>query len=71
VIQNFGYIPLDVGMKAGIFAKHGPEIPELNFAGGAKPAQAMTAGAVDISLSAGPEMAFVAKGVIRRATLTP
>ncbi|HLI21056.1 MAG TPA: ABC transporter substrate-binding protein [Stellaceae bacterium] len=62
VVQNFGFIPLDVGMKSGIFAKHGLDIAELNFAGGAKLAQAMTAGAVDISLSAGPEMAFVAKG---------
>jgi sulfonate transport system substrate-binding protein len=62
VIQNFGYIPLDIGMKYGMFEKQGLSIVELNFAGGAKLAQAMTAGAVDISLSAGPEMAFVAKG---------
>jgi NitT/TauT family transport system substrate-binding protein len=62
VVQNFGYIPLDVGMQAGIFAQHGLDIEELNFTGGAKLAQAVTAGAVDISLSAGPEMAFVAKG---------
>ena len=44
------------------FPDDGLEIEELNFAGGAKIAQAMTAGAVDISLSAGPDMAFVAKG---------
>ncbi|HEV8014033.1 MAG TPA: ABC transporter substrate-binding protein [Stellaceae bacterium] len=62
VVQNFGFIPLDVGMSAGIFAQHGLDIEELNFNGGAKLAQAVTAGAVDISLSAGPEMAFVAKG---------
>jgi ABC-type nitrate/sulfonate/bicarbonate transport system substrate-binding protein len=62
VVQNFGFIPLDVGMQYGMFAKQGLDIEELNFAGGAKLAQAMTAGAVDISLSAGPEMAFVAKG---------
>lgn len=62
VVQNFGFIPLDVGMQAGIFAQHGLDIEELNFNGGAKLAQAVTAGAVDISLSAGPEMAFVAKG---------
>lgn len=62
VSVNIGYVPLDVGMQYGIFQKHGLEIEELNFAGGAKIAQAMTAGAVDISLSAGPDMAFVAKG---------
>jgi len=62
VVENVGFIPLDVGMETGIFAKHGLAIDELNFAGGAKIAQAMTAGALDISLSAGPDMQFVAKG---------
>jgi ABC-type nitrate/sulfonate/bicarbonate transport system substrate-binding protein len=62
VVENVGFIPLDVGMELGIFQKHGLAIEELNFAGGAKIAQAMTAGALDISLSAGPDMQFVAKG---------
>lgn len=62
VVENVGFIPLDVGMELGIFAKHGLAVEELNFAGGAKIAQAMTAGAIDISLSAGPDMQFVAKG---------
>jgi NitT/TauT family transport system substrate-binding protein len=62
VAENFGNVPLDVGMEFGIFEKHGVAIEELNFTGGAKVAQAVTAGAVDISLSGGPEMAFVAKG---------
>jgi NitT/TauT family transport system substrate-binding protein len=62
VAENFGNVPLDVGMEFGIFEKHGLAIEELNFTGGAKVAQAVTAGAVDISLSGGPEMAFVAKG---------
>jgi NitT/TauT family transport system substrate-binding protein len=62
VVENVGFIPLDVGMETGLFAKHGVAVEELNFAGGAKIAQAMTAGAIDISLSAGPDMQFVAKG---------
>lgn len=62
VVENVGFVPLDVGMELGIFEKHGLAVEELNFAGGAKIAQAMTAGAVDISLSAGPDMQFVAKG---------
>jgi NitT/TauT family transport system substrate-binding protein len=62
VVENIGFLPLDVGMEAGIFARQGLMIEELDFAGGAKIAQAMAAGAVDISLSAGPDMAFVAKG---------
>lgn len=62
VAENFGYTPLDVGMAQGIFQKHGLDITVVNFTGGAKIAQAMAAGAVDISLSAGPDMQFVAKG---------
>jgi NitT/TauT family transport system substrate-binding protein len=62
VVQVFGYVPLDIGIKYGIFAKQGLDIEEINFAGGAKLTQALTAGAVDIALSGGSELAFVAKG---------
>jgi NitT/TauT family transport system substrate-binding protein len=62
VAQNFGYTPLDIGVEKGIFKSHGIEITLLDFTGGAKIAQAMAAGADDISLSAGPDMQFVAKG---------
>lgn len=62
VAENFGNVPLDIGMKFGIFAQHGLTIQELNFAGGAKLAQGITAGAVDIALSGGPDMAYAAKG---------
>ena len=62
VAENFGNVPLDIGMEFGIFEKRGLAIEEINFTGGSKVTQAMTAGAVDIALSGGPEMAFVAKG---------
>jgi NitT/TauT family transport system substrate-binding protein len=62
VAQVFGYIPLDIGMQFGIFAKHGLEIEETAFVSGSQLAQAITAGAVDITLSGGPDMAFTAKG---------
>ena len=62
VAENFGNLPLDIGMEFGIFEKRGLMIEELNFTGGSKVTQAMTAGSVDIALSGGPEMAFVAKG---------
>lgn len=62
VAENFAYVPLDIGMEYGFFQKQGLVIEELGFTGGARIAQAMTAGAVDISLSAGPDMQFVAKG---------
>ena len=62
MLEVFGYIPLDVGMKYGFFDREGLEIEEINFTGGSKLTQAFTAGAVDIGLSSGPEMAFIAKG---------
>jgi NitT/TauT family transport system substrate-binding protein len=62
VAQNFGYSPLDVGIAKGFFQRRGLQITPVDFTGGAKIAQAMAAGAVDISLSAGPDMQFVAKG---------
>jgi len=63
VAQVFGYIPLDVGMAYGFFEKEGLEIEEINFISGSELAQAITAGAVDITLSGGPDIAFSAKGV--------
>jgi sulfonate transport system substrate-binding protein len=62
VAQVFGYIPLDVGMAYGFFEKEGLEIEEINFVSGSELAQAITAGALDITLSGGPDMAFSAKG---------
>jgi NitT/TauT family transport system substrate-binding protein len=62
VAQSPGYLPLDIGVKFGIFAKQGLMVDELAFGGGAKVAQAIAAGSVDIGLSAGPDMAFIAKG---------
>lgn len=55
-------LPVNVGVQAGIFAKHGLEVKIADFTGGSKLMQAMTAGSVDIGFSAGPEMAHVAKG---------
>jgi NitT/TauT family transport system substrate-binding protein len=62
VQQVFGYVPLDIGIKFGQFAKQGLDVEEIVFSGGTKLTQAITAGAVDIGLSGGSEMAFIAKG---------
>lgn len=70
VVEVFSYVPLDIGMRYGIFEKHGLEIEEINFAGGAKLAQAMAAEAVEIGLSGGPDMAFAAKGAPQLAIAT-
>ena len=55
-------IPVNVGDKLGIFRKHGLDLTITDFGGGAKMVQAMTAGALDIGVGAGTEMAYVAKG---------
>lgn len=62
VQQVFGYVPLDIGIKYGQFAKQGLDVEEIVFTGGTKLTQAITAGAVDFGLSGGSEMAFIAKG---------
>ncbi|HEY3918009.1 MAG TPA: ABC transporter substrate-binding protein [Stellaceae bacterium] len=55
-------IPVNIGYDAGIFKKHGLDVKIVDFTGGAKMAQAMAAGAIDIGDGAGTEMAFIAKG---------
>lgn len=55
-------LPAAVGVKAGIFAKHGLNVQVHYFQGGSKLFQAMTAGSIDIGVSAGPEMALIARG---------
>ena len=60
-------IPVNVGDKLGIFARHGLDLKIADFTGGSKLAQAMTAGGIDIGVGAGTEMALVAKGAFMLA----
>jgi NitT/TauT family transport system substrate-binding protein len=55
-------LPVNVGDKLGIFAKHGLDVKIADFTGGSKLVQAMTAGSVDIGIAAGPLMALTLKG---------
>ena len=52
----------NVGAKTGIFKKHGLDVEVLDFAGGGKMIQALTAGSIDIGVGAGIQMAFIVKG---------
>jgi ABC-type nitrate/sulfonate/bicarbonate transport system substrate-binding protein len=58
----FSFVPVDVGIATGVFAKHGLKVEASAFAGSAKVQQALGANAIDLSLSSGPELAFLAKG---------
>jgi NitT/TauT family transport system substrate-binding protein len=58
----FSFVPLDVGIRQGLFAQNGIEVESTTFAGDARLQQAMAADGIDIALGSGPGMAFVAKG---------
>jgi ABC-type nitrate/sulfonate/bicarbonate transport system substrate-binding protein len=72
VAQNFGFVPVNVAVQAGIYQKLGLDIDEFDFGGGAKQQQAMVAGAIDIAIGGGTDMAFVVKGspMVGIATIT-
>jgi ABC-type nitrate/sulfonate/bicarbonate transport system substrate-binding protein len=55
-------LPLNVGVKTGMFARQGLDVEVSDFLGGGKLHQAMAAGSMDIGVGAGPEMALIAKG---------
>src|SRR5689334_7068732 len=56
------FLPLDIGVEQGLFAKEGLEIESTDLAGDAKVQQALAAGSIDFGLGSGPGMAFSAKG---------
>ena len=60
--EAFSFVPLDVGVRTGVFQRHGLDIEIANFGGDAKLQQAMAAGAIDIALGSGPGLAFIVKG---------
>jgi ABC-type nitrate/sulfonate/bicarbonate transport system substrate-binding protein len=62
VPEAFSFVPVDIGMRKGIFAKHGLELESIAFAGDARMQQAAAADSIDILLGSGPAMAFIAKG---------
>jgi ABC-type nitrate/sulfonate/bicarbonate transport system substrate-binding protein len=64
--RGFAGVPLVTGVKHGFFRAQGLDL-ELAVFGGGRTSQAMTAGAVDISVQSGTEMAFLAKGVPGKA----
>ena len=60
---GFSFGVLDVGMAQGFYKNAGIDIEELNFSGAAKVEQGIAAGAADIGLSAGTDLALIVKGV--------
>jgi ABC-type nitrate/sulfonate/bicarbonate transport system substrate-binding protein len=62
VPEAFSFVPLDVGMRVGLFRKYGVEIEASSLSGGAKLQQALAADSIDIGLGSGPEMSAIQKG---------
>ena len=60
--EAFSFVPIEIGMRKGIFARHGLDVESIVFAGDARMQQAMAADSIDIALGSGPAMAFIAKG---------
>jgi NitT/TauT family transport system substrate-binding protein len=56
------FLPIDVGVAQGLFARQGLDVDVADLGGDAKVQQALAAGSIDIGLGSGPGMAFLAKG---------
>jgi NitT/TauT family transport system substrate-binding protein len=60
--EAFSFVPADIGVRTGIFKRHGVDIEISNFGGDARLQQAMAADGIDIALGSGPGLAFIVKG---------
>jgi NitT/TauT family transport system substrate-binding protein len=56
------FLPIDIGIDQGFFARQNLDVDSANLGGDAKVQQALAAGSIDFGLGSGPGMAFVAKG---------
>jgi NitT/TauT family transport system substrate-binding protein len=65
--NNFTFLPLRIGVDRGAFKQEGLDVEVTDFGGGAKLQQAFVAGALDVAVSAGTDMAFIAKGAPEHA----
>ncbi len=67
VPQAFGFVPLDIGVRNGIFQKNGVEVEILNFGGAPRLNEALTSNSIDIGLHSGADMGLAAKGMPSKA----
>jgi NitT/TauT family transport system substrate-binding protein len=56
------FLPLDIGIEHGFFAKQGIEVETADLAGDARLQQAFAADSITLGLGSGPGMAFAVKG---------
>ncbi len=60
--SGFTFDPLNIGIEKGFYARNGLDVEMSVMEGSAKLHQAMLAGALDIGLGAGTDLAFLVKG---------
>ncbi|HVA13531.1 MAG TPA: ABC transporter substrate-binding protein [Stellaceae bacterium] len=58
----WAFLPLDIGVAQGLFAKYGIEVEISDLGSGPKLQQALASDSIDVGLSAGSDMAFSVKG---------
>ncbi|HEY1502884.1 MAG TPA: ABC transporter substrate-binding protein [Stellaceae bacterium] len=58
----WAFLPLDIGMEKGLFAKYGIEVEISDLGSGAKLQQALASDSIDLGLSAGSDMMAAVKG---------
>lgn len=63
----FSFTPIEIGLEKGIYAKHGLEIENIGFQGGAKLHQGLIADVADIGLTSGADLAVVTRGTYAKA----
>ena len=59
----FMFAVVDVGIKSGIFAKHGLDVERIDFQGGAKLQQGIVSNSVEVTVAGSSDIQFLAKGV--------
>ena len=60
------FVPLDLGIGAGIYAREGLDVRKTDFSGAAKLNQGLAAGAMDIGLGGSTDFSFQVKGTPTR-----
>jgi NitT/TauT family transport system substrate-binding protein len=58
----WAFLPLDIGVEQGLFAKYGIEVEISDLGSGAKLQQALASDSIDVGLSAGSDMMASVKG---------
>jgi NitT/TauT family transport system substrate-binding protein len=56
------FLPANIGVEEGIFAKYGFDVDVIDLTGDAKVQQALAANSIEFGLGSGPGMAFAVKG---------